>query len=415
MRLSWFRCLKTAFAPRPRKQRYFRPRLRAFEERVVPSTFSGTVFNDAAASGVYSTQSGLAGWTVWLDDDRDGILNNNEPSAVTDANGHYVLDTTGQPLGTGPASVYYLAFGLQNGDGGRWVPTTPVFAIDNPNTVPDAIRNFGVKFQPYGNMGPAGSETAVNMNAAESVSAENPNNAAYGEVANALSADSNGDYVVAWQSPQTSGSSTLNVSARVFNADGSPRTGELAVGTGTTGNGMPAVAMAGNGQFVVAWQNGAAIDMATYQLNGTLISKPSPISTSAVNSLQGVAADGVGNFAVLYAGKADRWNVPQATVQRYTAAGKLNGSAITVASPRLLGYDGAIGMDGNGNFTVSWDDSNNGNFVYFQRYTAAGKPNGSQVTVAQNSTQTLVLRSLAMNGAGQFVVTWSAYGSASLP
>src|SRR5262245_1683454 len=119
--------------------------------------------------------------------------------------------------------------------------------------------------------------------------------------------------------------------------------------TGTTGTGVPAVAMASNGQFVVAWQNGSSLALAIYQLNGTLIATPSPISLNFSNSpyattghLLGVAADAVGDFAVLYAGKGDRWTVPQPTVQRYTKSGSANGNAITVATPRLSNYDAAM-------------------------------------------------------------------------
>ncbi len=374
----------------------------------VHTSFSGTVFNDKNGNGALDTgESGLAGWKVWLDPDRDGIFNNNEPYAITDANGHYFLDTTTYALGTGPSSIYYLGFQLPDGQGGRWVPTTPVFAVDNPTTTPNAIANFGVYFQSYGSVGPAGSETAANTNTAESVSTYNYSP---GGVANAMSADSKGDYVVAWQSPQSNG--TVEISARVFNAAGTPQTGELAVGTGSTGTGVPSVAMAGNGQFIVAWQNGSSISMAIYKLNGTPISNTNTIGSKW---LQGIAADSVGNFAVLYGGKANRFGVVQPTVQRYTSAGATNGGAITVAAPRLVNYDSAIGMDQYGNFTVAWDDANDGYAVHFQRYTAAGKTTGSLVTVAQSSSQTLTLRSLAMNSAGQFVVTWSPYGSSSLP
>src|SRR5262249_29526150 len=154
-------------------------------------------------------------------------------------------------------------------DGGRWVPTTPVFAPEDPTSTPNAVANFGEKFQPYGSVGPQASETAVNVNTAESVSTQTDGFSAYS--ANVLSADANGDYVLAWQYPQGGGTA---VSARVYNADGTPKTGELAVGTGVAGTGMPSVAMAGNGQSLVAWQsNTSTITMAIYQLNGTLVSK----------------------------------------------------------------------------------------------------------------------------------------------
>src|SRR5262249_10107605 len=64
-------------------------------------------------------------------------------------------------------------------------------------------------------------------------------------------------------------------------------------------------------------------------------------------------------------------------------------------------------ISGRGNGT------NNSAFIYFQRYTSAGRANGSQVTVVQ-SRVFMSLRSLAMNSAGQFVETWSNYYS-SLP
>ncbi len=400
----------------------FTPRrlcLEALEDRLVPSSFSGTVFNDAADSGVYSGQPGLAGWTVWLDDDRDGILNNNEPSAVTDATGHYYLDTTGQPLGTGASSAYYLGFQLPAGQGGRWVPTTPVFATDVPTSVANAIANFGVNFQPYGSTGPQGSETLVNVSTAGQQGANSigweadneQNNANYASTP--VSADANGNYVIAWATLAQPSSTTDTISARVFNADGTARTGELAVGTGTaaapSGTNMPVlpkVAMAGNGQFAVAWQNGSSIEMVLYNANGTPLTGTMSLSS---NALDGIATDAVGDVAVLYAGKADRYGVPQPMVQRYKPTGAANGSAIAVAGPRLANYDCAIGMDGNGNFTVVWDDYTNGTgSVYAQRYTAAGKTNGSPITVAQQtSNYTLAVRSLAMSSAGQSVVTWS--------
>src|SRR5262249_37064578 len=76
----------------------------------------------------------------------------------------------------------------------------------------------------------------------------------------------------------------------------------------------------------------------------------------------------------------------------------------------------AIAMDSTGNFVVAWRDASgarNGapNGVYAQRYSAAGKANGSQITVVQDPNLYVDL-GLAMNDSGGFVVTWNlAWGS----
>ena len=64
----------------------------------VPSTISGTFFNDLNDNGKRDTgEPGLAGVTVFLDLHNDGILHPDDPTAVTDGNGNYafVVPATG--------------------------------------------------------------------------------------------------------------------------------------------------------------------------------------------------------------------------------------------------------------------------------------------------------------------------------
>lgn len=64
----------------------------------VPSTISGTVYNDLNDDGKRDTgDPGLAGLTVFLDLHGDGILHPDDPKAVTDGNGNYgiVVPATG--------------------------------------------------------------------------------------------------------------------------------------------------------------------------------------------------------------------------------------------------------------------------------------------------------------------------------
>lgn len=52
----------------------------------------GLVWNDANGDGVQSaTELGLADWTVFLDDNNDGIPSPGEPTALTDANGEFLF------------------------------------------------------------------------------------------------------------------------------------------------------------------------------------------------------------------------------------------------------------------------------------------------------------------------------------
>jgi len=53
---------------------------------------SGTVFNDANRNGINDpVENGLAGWTVFVDTNANGVLNAGERSAVTDINGRYAF------------------------------------------------------------------------------------------------------------------------------------------------------------------------------------------------------------------------------------------------------------------------------------------------------------------------------------
>ncbi|MCU0979313.1 MAG: S8 family serine peptidase, partial [Pirellulaceae bacterium] len=62
-------------------------------------TISGSKWDDADGDGIWDgAESGLAGWTVFVDLDEDRILDADEPRAVTGADGGYTV--TGLPPGT---------------------------------------------------------------------------------------------------------------------------------------------------------------------------------------------------------------------------------------------------------------------------------------------------------------------------
>jgi hypothetical protein len=416
-----------------RRRSSFRPFLEVLEDRTVPAPVpwvidadpSGTVFNDTNANGKFDAgETPLAGWTVWLDLNHDGVLDPGDPVTTTDAAGHYAFDTTNVPpaitLSDG-TKVDIVRVDLQVGSGGRWLNTTATGAEINRNATPNATGvDFGVTFQPTVGVGPLGPESLDNVTTA----GQQGNTT---DTSVTVSADTAGDYVVAWRTFVDGGTDT--VFARVFNADGSARTGEISVGT-TPGTGqvnhyyaMPKVAMAGNGDFAVVWQSpgggGNATFVRTYQPDGTPTSATTPVvpvSQTVTTWPMGVAADAVGNFAVLCGTSTYKRSGPTYQVQRYTATGTATGSAISVVSPTLINGAVSIGMAGPGNFVVAWDDiiGNRGggttSVIDAQLYAANGHSSGRPITVATGAGSS----SVAMNTNGRFVVAYKASGAGRL-
>lgn len=106
-------------------------------------TVQGTLWSDINGDGIRDTDPGsgeftdpaLAGWTVFLDDDENGVFSAGDPFAVTDANGFYTIG--GAPHGNVDAMVVAPS---------NWTPTSPfngVYNLDLLNGQTVAGVDFG--------------------------------------------------------------------------------------------------------------------------------------------------------------------------------------------------------------------------------------------------------------------------------
>ncbi len=116
------------------------------------ATIQGNIYNDLNHNGARNTgESGLAGWTVYVDVNNNGVLDPSEPSAVSDANGNYTITDVlpgpvtlrevvqsgfvrSQPGQSGTytftASIRKTYTGLDFGD----YAVTPLVTVDNADT-----------------------------------------------------------------------------------------------------------------------------------------------------------------------------------------------------------------------------------------------------------------------------------------
>ncbi len=107
-----------------------------------------------------------------------------------------------------------------------------------------------------------------------------------------------------------------------------------------------------------------------------------------------------GNYSDIYA-------------QRYDSSGTPLGSNFKVDDDAGTAWEGfpTIAVDGSCSFVITWYDYRNGNYdIYAQRYNSSGAPLGSNFPVNDDVGSAWQFSpAIAMDGSGNFVITWEDY------
>ena len=116
-------------------------------------TASGTKFHDRNANGERDEgDDGLEGFRIFADYDGDGILDDGEPSDVTDEDGNYEITDIEPPAGT-----YSLREELEDGGAGPWICSYPEDIVDDDGAFPcgwfdiDADEESNAENKDFGN------------------------------------------------------------------------------------------------------------------------------------------------------------------------------------------------------------------------------------------------------------------------
>jgi hypothetical protein len=272
----------------------------------------------------------------------------------------------------------------------------------------------------------------------------------------AVATDANGNFVVTWASDNQDGSG-WGVYAQRYDAQGDPVGGEFRVNTTTAGDQMYSdVAMDATGAFVITWSSdnqdgsGWGVYAQRYDAQGDPLGGEFRVNTTTAGDqmYSDVAMDANGNFVVTWSSNPQDGSGWGVYAQRYGAAGNRLGGEFRV-SPAVTGSSGisllgllqlnttttvnqeysSVAMDAAGAFVVTWSSyGQDGNFweVYAQRYDANGNPLGGEfhantsptgnsginlLGLTQVNTSPTVDRiypRVAMDGGGNFLVTWSS-------
>ena len=242
----------------------------------------------------------------------------------------------------------------------------------------------------------------------------------------AVALDANENFVVVWEAHRQGSHVGISVFGRRFDSSGTPLGPEFQVASHTTDfRRYPSIAMRSSGEFVVVWQNMAYpghTSLGTFARLYDAAGNPAgPEFQVAAETLRqfstSVAMDQSGRFVVAWkgltaAGQADIW------ARRFDASGNaLDAGFVVNAYTTDQQVRPSVAMDGAGNFVVAWESFThpdpNANTCYqvrsfARRFDASAIPQGSDIPVSSNATQDQIEPRIALTDAGQFMVVWDS-------
>jgi hypothetical protein len=195
--------------------------------------------------------------------------------------------------------------------------------------------------------------------------------------------------------------------------------GEFQVNEYTTGRqGSAAVALAPGGEFFVVWtgapgQDGSAVGVfgRRYDATGAPMGGELRVNefTTGGQFNGKVAADGAGNFLVVWQG----YGAPSGIMARRYPGGGLPGSEFMLSESFAGGpTQPALAMNPDGSFVATWsaflDGSNSG--IFARQFNAAGVGLAPAFAVNTYTTGRQYRSRVALTGGGAFTVVWHSDG-----
>ncbi|CAD7849501.1 MAG: hypothetical protein [Olavius algarvensis Delta 4 endosymbiont] len=234
--------------------------------------------------------------------------------------------------------------------------------------------------------------------------------------------DSAGNFVITWPSFGQDGDDR-GIYAQMFDNNGTPIGTEFPVNTYTSvGQGSPSVAMDSAGNFVITWQSyrdggsGWGIYAQMFHHSGTPIGIEFPVNTYTPGdqSLPSVAMDSAGNFVITWQSFGQDGNGRGIYAQMFDNSGIPIGTEFPVNTytPGDQGLP-SVAMDSAGNFVITWQSSGRDGDdpgIYAQMYDSSGTLAGDEFQVNTYWTNYQRSPSVAMDSVGNFVIGWQSYG-----
>ncbi|MGL5094222.1 MAG: hypothetical protein ACRDD1_01445, partial [Planctomycetia bacterium] len=236
-----------------------------------------------------------------------------------------------------------------------------------------------------------------------------------------LAMDAAGNFVVVWYGAGADDS--YGVYARRYNAAGVAQGNEFRVNSATAGIQKNAVvAMDSDGDFVVAWQSnvldGDGYGVYLKRFNAAGVAQDGEIRVNSYTTGDQVdpvlAMDADGDFVIAWTSSGQDGSGYGVYAQRFNSLAEAQGTEFHVNTSVTSSLQQAtdVVMDADGDFIITWQSNQqdgSGWGVYARRYNAAGVLQGSEFQLNVYTTSSQINTSLAFDASGDFVASWMSY------
>ena len=229
--------------------------------------------------------------------------------------------------------------------------------------------------------------------------------------------DNRGNFVVTWVQTQPGGDT--NVVAQRFNSAGTAVGGVVQVGAGTFKEHNPSVAMDAHGDFVVAYtrdtnysnDNTPDVFAKLYNASNQLLNVVNVAVTASADDHASVAMTPDGRFDVAWEHTFST-NDHDIYMNRYSASGGLLGTSYIETSTAFESRP-SVSMDDSGNAVVAWQRQIFGNNDVIARRVSASGVLGAETTIAATSFSEESPKVALKRTGGSYVVVYNGFDQTS--
>ncbi len=263
---------------------------------------------------------------------------------------------------------------------------------------------FGIYMQRFDSTGAkVGAETQVNQYSTKD------------QLAPAVAMDATGDFTVVWQSDLQDGSG-WGVYGQRFSSNGSKVGGEVLINTSTSFDQFsPSIAMENDGNFVVTWTadrvfggDGFEIMAQQFDSAGNASGVEFQVNSFFIKDQceSAVSMDDLGNFVVAWTSDLQDGSGLGIYARTFASSGIARSNEVLVPNTVASDQENAdVSMSSNGDFTVSWTNSQTKQ-VYYRQFNLDATPTGSEVRVDLTTTNQ-ANSSVAVGDDGTHSIVWS--------